>query len=165
VQYKLEVNRKPIALEVEIQGDNRFTALIDGKNHQTRYAKISDNTIQLTVDGRQTMAFVADTPEGKAIMVDGRVWLIEDAAAPRNRRKGGPSKEPTDVSPPMPAVVTKIMVAVGDTVVKGQGVVVVSAMKMDMILSAPYDGVVERINAAEGEKVAPTQVLVDIGRS
>jgi len=65
----------------------------------------------------------------------------------------------------MPAVVTRIMVAVGDAVAKGQGVVVVSAMKMDMILSAPFEGVVERINAAEGDKVTPLQVLVDIRRS
>jgi biotin carboxyl carrier protein len=165
VQYKLEINQETIDLEVERDGQNLFTAVIDGQNHQIRYEKISEHTIHLSVDGRRTMAFVADTPEGKAVMVKGRVWLVEDAAAPKNRRKSGPSKGPRDVSPPMPAVVTKIMVAVGDAVTKGQGVVVVSAMKMDMILSAPFEGVVERINAAEGDKVTPMQVLVDIRRS
>jgi biotin carboxyl carrier protein len=62
----------------------------------------------------------------------------------------------------MPAVVTKILVAEGETVEKGQGVVVVSAMKMDTTLAAPIDGVVARINVAEGDKVTPKQVLVDI---
>ena len=62
----------------------------------------------------------------------------------------------------MPAVVTKILIARGDSVEKGQGVVVVSAMKMDTTLTAPFDGVVTRINVAEGDKVTPKQVLVDI---
>jgi 3-methylcrotonyl-CoA carboxylase alpha subunit len=62
----------------------------------------------------------------------------------------------------MPAVVTKLLVAEGDPVEKGQGVVVVSAMKMDTTLVAPFDGVVTRINVAEGDKVTPQQVLVDI---
>ena len=62
----------------------------------------------------------------------------------------------------MPAVVTQILVAQGQTVEKGQGLLVVSAMKMDTILTAPFAGVVTRINVTEGEKVAPKQVLVDI---
>lgn len=165
MEYKLEINQELIGLEVEADGDDRFEAAVGGKNYRTRYKKISEHTLHLNVDERQTLAFVADTPEGKAIMVNGRVWMVEDAASHSNRRKGGPVKESTDVSPPMPAVVTKILVAVGDAVAKGQGVVVVSAMKMDMILSAPFEGVVERINAAEGDQVAPMQVLVDIRRS
>jgi biotin carboxyl carrier protein len=38
-------------------------------------------------------------------------------------------------------------------------------MKMDTTLSAPFDGVVARINVAEGEKVSPKQILVDIDPS
>lgn len=167
MEYKLaiEQEQEPIDLHVEPDGDGRFKAAIGGRIYQTRYHKISEHALCLSVDGRQTLAFVADTPEGKAVMLHGRLWLLEDAGVPDSRRKGGPAKEPMDVSPPMPAVVTKILVAVGDAVAKGQGLVVVSAMKMDMILSAPFDGVVERINAAEGDKVTPLQVLVDIGRS
>jgi 3-methylcrotonyl-CoA carboxylase alpha subunit len=45
---------------------------------------------------------------------------------------------------------------------QGQGLLVVSAMKMDTTLTAPFDGVVTQINCAEGDKVTPKQVLVDI---
>jgi biotin carboxyl carrier protein len=165
VPYKLEINGKPVELEVEALGNDQFKALMGEKNHQVAFRRISENAIHLNVNGRQTLAYVADTAEGRAIIIDGRVWLVEDAARPGNRRNSGPSKEPRDVSAPMPAVVTKILVAVGDAVAKGQGVVVVSAMKMDMILSAPFEGVVESINTAEGDKVTPRQVLVDIRRS
>lgn len=167
MEYKLAIDQEqaPIDLRVEPDGDGRFRAAIGERIYRIRYHKISEHVLYLDVDGRQILTFVADTPEGKAVMLHGRLWLVEDAGAPGGRRKGGPAKDPMDVSPPMPAVVTRIMVAVGDAVAKGQGMVVVSAMKMDMILSAPFDGVVERINVAEGDKVTPLQVLVDIGRA
>ncbi|MRR35573.1 hypothetical protein EG829_13030, partial [bacterium] len=52
----------------------------------------------------------------------------------------------------------------GDTVTKGQGVVVVSAMKMETTLQAPFAGMVTRVNTAEGDKVMPGMILVDIER-
>jgi len=62
----------------------------------------------------------------------------------------------------MPSVVVRIMVSPGDLVRKGDGVVVVMAMKMESTLTAPYDGRVRNINAAVGDKVMPGQILVDI---
>ena len=40
--------------------------------------------------------------------------------------------------------------------------VVVSAMKMETTLKAPYNGTVMQINTAEGEKVMPGEILADI---
>lgn len=162
MEYKLKSNEDIITLGVETDGDERFFAVIGDTRHEVVYRRVSDYQIHLTVDGRQTMAFVAETPEGKTVMVDGRTWLIEDAAAQQTRRRGARKEGPKQVSPPMPAVVTKLLVAEGDQVEKGQGVVVVSAMKMDTTLAAPFDGTVARINVAEGDKVTPKQVLVDI---
>jgi len=153
---------RTIDLNVEPDGDERFTVVIDENRHRVACRRLSNHEIHLSVDGRQVTAFVADTPDGKVVMVDGRTWLLEDAAAMKSRRRGGRQEGPREVTPPMPAVVTKILVAEGDTVEKGQGVVVVSAMKMDTTLRAPFDGEVTRINVAEGDKVNPKQVLVDI---
>jgi len=61
-------------------------------------------------------------------------------------------------------VVISVPVEVGDRVKKGQGVVVLSAMKMETTLTAPFDGTVTQVNAAEGESVSPGQILVDIQR-
>lgn len=162
MEYKLKNGEDVIKLDVETDGEERFHASIGERRYEVRYRRISDHQIHLTIDGRQVMAFVADTPEGKTVMVDGRTWLLEDAAARQTRRRGARQDGPKQVSPPMPAVVTKLLVAEGDRVEKGQAVVVVSAMKMDTTLTSPFDGVVTRINVAEGDKVTPKQVLVDI---
>jgi biotin carboxyl carrier protein len=105
---------------------------------------------------------MAEHPDGKSVMVDGRTFLLADERTTGTRPRSGGANGPKAVTPPMPAVVTQILVAQGQPVEKGQGLIVVSAMKMDTVLSAPYAGRVTRINVAEGQKVAPRQVLVDI---
>lgn len=162
MDYKLRYNEETLSLAVETDGEEQFKAVIGDNRFDVAFRRISDNHMHLTVNGQQTRAFVTDTPVGKIVSVNGRSWLFEDDSARSTRTRSGPKSGPTTVTPPMPAVVTKILVAAGETVEKGQGLLVVSAMKMDTTLSAPFDGVVTKINCAEGDKVTPKQVLVDI---
>jgi len=162
VEYKLRHNEEKVALAVETDGEAQFKAAIGDNRFDVAFRRISDNHMHLTVNGQQTMAFVADTPAGKVVSVNGCTWLLEDDSVRSARSRSGPKSGPKTVTPPMPAVVTRILVAAGETVEQGQGLLVVSAMKMDTTLTAPFDGVVTRINVAEGDKVTPKQVLVDI---
>jgi biotin carboxyl carrier protein len=162
MEFKLRYKEETLALVVETAGENRFSAAIGDRRADVVFERISEHLLRLIVDGRQTLAFLAETAEGKAVMVDGRTFLLADERAAGTRPRSGAANGPKLVTPPMPAVVTQILVAQGQTVEKGQGLLVVSAMKMDTILTAPFAGVISRINVAEGQKVAPKQVLVDI---
>lgn len=55
---------------------------------------------------------------------------------------------------PMPGAVVSVLVEAGATVVKGEALVVVEAMKMEHVIRAPHDGVVERVDVAVGDVVA-----------
>ncbi len=162
MEYKLRCNQETVTLEVESEGEGQFKATIADNPYDASFKRISDNCLHLVVNGRQTRAYVADTSTGKAVTINGRTWLLEDESTRSSRGRSGPRGGPKAVTPPMPAVVTKILVSAGETVEQGQGLLVVSAMKMDTTLTAPFDGVVTRINCAEGDKVTPRQVLVDI---
>lgn len=63
---------------------------------------------------------------------------------------------------PMPGLVIKIARAVGDKVVKGDMLLILEAMKMENIIKAPADGVVESIFVVEGDTVAKKQKLIEI---
>jgi 3-methylcrotonyl-CoA carboxylase alpha subunit len=60
----------------------------------------------------------------------------------------------------MPGRVTRVAVAVGDSVTRGQELIVVEAMKMENALVAPIDGVVTLIEAKVGDMVQPGSPLV-----
>jgi biotin carboxyl carrier protein len=62
----------------------------------------------------------------------------------------------------MPGKVVKVLVAVGDEVKAGQGVVVVEAMKMENELKSPKDGKVKAVAAKEGQAVEAGQNLITL---
>jgi biotin carboxyl carrier protein len=51
---------------------------------------------------------------------------------------------------------------IGDTVIKGQTVAVLSAMKMEMAVQSPLDGVVRGVTVKKGQKVEGDDLLVEI---
>lgn len=69
---------------------------------------------------------------------------------------------PKPVVAPMPGLVVKVDVEVGDEVEAGQGVVIVEAMKMENELAAEAPGRVVAVNASAGEAVDKGQVLVEL---
>ncbi|MCP4623272.1 MAG: biotin/lipoyl-binding protein, partial [bacterium] len=77
-------------------------------------------------------------------------------------KKGEAEVVPDTITPPMPSVVASILVEAGERIEKNQNVVVLSAMKMETTLVAPFAGKVTRVNVAEGDKVMPGQILIDI---
>ena len=62
---------------------------------------------------------------------------------------------------PMPGLIVKINVAVGDEVQEGQSLCSVEAMKMENILRAEKKGIVSKINAAEGDSLAVDEIIME----
>ena len=76
-----------------------------------------------------------------------------------------PEKLPPDTSKlllcPMPGLIVKVDVAVGDEVQEGQPLCTVEAMKMENILRAEKKAVVSKINAAAGDSLAVDEVIME----
>ncbi len=88
------------------------------------------------------------------VVVDGRRRVVAVAAP-------GAKAPPPIVTPPMPAVVSRLLVDDGAEVKEGQGLVTVTAMKMELTLRAPRAGMA-RVRVAVGDRVMPGDVLVDV---
>lgn len=125
----------------------------------SRGAEGSAYTVTAQPDGSLRIA----GPDGvHSAWVDGDIVTINGRS--RRVRRAPPTARavPPVVTPPMPAVVARIHVAVDDVVVARQPLVTVTAMKMEVILRAPHAGRVRTIRPAVGDRVAPGDVLVDI---
>jgi biotin carboxyl carrier protein len=167
VEYTLKIAKDIIPVELDPQEGLAVKIVIGGKTFNVRYSVISDNQLHMVVNGdgriRQINAYVSDDPDGKVVMINGIPYRVSDLDAQRQRTKKAERRSfPEQVTPPMPAVVVRILVGEGDPVEEGQGVIVVSAMKMETTLCAPFAGKVKKIHVAVDDKVAPGQTLVDI---
>ncbi|MEO0401899.1 MAG: DUF2118 domain-containing protein, partial [Pseudomonadota bacterium] len=76
-----------------------------------------------------------------------------------------PEKTPPDTSKmllcPMPGLIVKVDVAVGDEVQEGQALCTIEAMKMENILRAEKKGVVAKINASGGDSLSVDDVIME----
>ena len=95
--------------------------------------------------------------------------LPESARAPAQRPKTESKAKPTAlegasaVTAPMPGVIINVLVREGDSVGKGDAVIVLEAMKVENTLTAPASGKVLSINCKIGDSVKKGEVLVQIG--
>ena len=100
-------------------------------------------------------------PAGE-VSVNGRSLRME-VFDPRDLRPGGQSRAyrgPLRISAPMPGKVVRLLVAPGDAVQAGQGLVVVEAMKMQNEMKSPQAGRVVEVRTEAGATVAAGDVLV-----
>ncbi len=96
------------------------------------------------------------------VHVNGRQLSVTISEGGRSRRRGGPAADgagPQRLTAPMPGKVVRVLVAPGDAVEAGQGLVVVEAMKMENELRAAKAGRVASVSVAEGQSVDAGAVL------
>jgi len=135
---------------------------VDGRACSVAVKSVSPHHLHLLIQGKAVNLFVAPGSEGFWTWYEGRARLVEDATKTRRRTSNGSGVAAREVTPPTPGSVVRLLVEEGQTVKKGQALVVVSAMKMEMTLSAPYDGTVRAVNTEVGAQVSPGQILVEI---
>ena len=71
------------------------------------------------------------------------------------------NQKKSDIKAPMPGRVLDIMLNIGDSVVKGESVLVLEAMKMENVIKSPTDGVVKRITVEKNQAVEKNEVLIE----
>jgi len=69
-------------------------------------------------------------------------------------------KKVRELKSPMPGLIKKVHIKVGDEIKKGEPLLVLEAMKMENILKAPVDVKVSQIKVVEGNTVEKNQILV-----
>lgn len=115
-------------------------------------------------DGVRVRQIVVDRAGGtRFVTIEGvGTRRFENADAGRRR---GREATPGTLAAPMPGRVVKVIAAAGDSVVKGQELVVLEAMKMEIKIAAPVDGRVKAVHVKAGDSCDAGQTLVEIDAS
>ena len=104
-------------------------------------------------------------PEDLLVVDDDEVVVFERGEAfsfrrPKAQAGGEAGESDGAVLSPMPGKIVSVSVKAGDTVTRGQTLLVLEAMKMEHALAAPFDGVVAELSAEAGGQVSEGVVLV-----
>ena len=150
------VGERKLKLEYRAQRDGSLVVSVDGSARRTRVLRSSGADIDLEVDGRRSALAISSV--GARRLVHGEFGDVELLELPRFA-VAGPTQAGGALKAPMPGRVLAISVAPGESVVRGQLLMVLEAMKMEHRITAPADGIVQAIRVAEGEQVANGALL------
>ncbi len=126
-------------------------------------AVLDGDDVLLTTNGRTTRWVTATDGATTWVGREGAAWPLAEAV--RTLRAGDAHAHEGDVTSPMPGTVLAVQVSQGETVTKGQPLVVVEAMKMEHTLVAPLDGTVSELLVQVGQQVAVDELLVTVTSS
>jgi biotin carboxyl carrier protein len=158
MKFKLQIDGIEHAIETIRQGD-RVQVKIDGGDPVALI--IVEQTDELTVArlGNRLLRFAAHKKgDDRQLWLNGQTHHYTRVQA----RGARASLVAGSLSASIPAVVTDVLVAVGDTVSAGQKLILLESMKMVIPIQAPSDGTVTAIHCSAGESVQPGVALVEV---
>ena len=134
---------------------------INGNEYAVNINEVCDTTAKVTVNGTEyDVEWEKPVEEKPVVKVQPVVAKPTAAPAPAAKPAAAAPAGGHSIKTPLPGVIIDVKVNVGDTVAKGQTVVVLEAMKMENNINADREGKVAAIQVAKGDTVADGAVLV-----
>ena len=165
-EIKVKIDSAEYSVELIHRLGNHFHFSHDGKDYKINPVKISNGKIDFTLNGNHYIVFTSTdkrnktqiTFEGISYFCERKDILIEQEVF--SLAGYSSSTSDTKIVSPMPGKVVKVNVATGDTVKKGDLLIVVEAMKMENNIVAFKEGTVECVLVKQGDMVGPMMELV-----
>lgn len=123
-------------------------------------ARVAAGTYRVSDGARTRTLHVAGPLDARWVFCDGRVFQLEVAPEGRGRRRAGGGDEA--LMAPMPATVVSVHASPGQAVEAGDVLLMLEAMKMELPVKAPRDGIVRTVRCQPGDLVQPGQPLIDL---
>ena len=152
------------AVELHPLDDGRWRATVDGRERVVDSRQTAPGTFSLLIDHAAIEVSFTSRGDDFQVVVGGlahRLRLLDERALRRRERAAG-SDGAREVRAAMPGKVVAVLVAAGATVERGQGLVVLEAMKMENEIGAPRAGKVAEVCVKPGQAVEAGELLIRI---
>ena len=147
-------------VETTSLGAGRWRVRVDDSEFELDVETMPDGKLRLAGDTGVTVAEVTPVGSRRFVRLGALDFVLErEAGGGRRSATGAPAG---GLEAPMPGVITKVMVVVGDDVARGQPLLALEAMKMEHVIRAPRAGRVKSVSASPGQMVQSGATLVEL---
>jgi biotin carboxyl carrier protein len=169
MRYRYQNRGQVYEIAIERQA-GVYQAVVEGQPYELEILDTQPGQLSLRLvagpgqedPGRSVTLYWANDGSQKWISVDGCTYRLEKPVS-RSVHPGSDLAGGESVRAPMPAQVRAVNASPGDQVEKGQTLLLLEAMKMEIRIKAPTSGRVTRVLVAVGQAVEKDQLLVQIG--
>ncbi len=146
-QNKVFINSEEVFADIEAHSNGAFHVLFENRSYKVSTQAINheEKTCTLRINGK-SVTFELKTQYDELLEKMGMA--------------AGAGKKLNELKAPMPGLVLHCLVKEGDEVKKGDGLIILEAMKMENILKSAGDGIVKKLHITEKDKVEKGQLLI-----
>ena len=148
-----------VAVDLTPQGKS-YRATVGDKTVEVEIIRAQDGQLEMLMEGERVMAYVSSDGAKRWVTINGQTVVLTKSSGAQ--RKGSSHESASGLTAPMPGLVRSVNVNESESVSKGQTLMVLEAMKMEIRIHAPRDGMVKKLLVKQGQTVERDQVLIEI---
>ena len=155
-------NEQSTVVHLEKSGD-AYLITLNGETYTVTASRLTQpGAFTLTLNGTRTLrVFAASDGPRRWVAFDSQP-IVLTVPQPEKKAKRGKHGGHDSLEAQMPGVVRQLLAGAGDHVARGQVLLILEAMKMEIRVVAPHAGVVEKFLVKAGETVGRGQALVEL---
>jgi biotin carboxyl carrier protein len=168
MRYEMEIDGRVRSVEIlsaAAAAEGSIRARMGDREIEANVAEIAPEIFSVLANGRSIEVRIEPAANGLVAHAGERQFRMR-IADPREWRRGRDGAAEAEgrqfVTAPMPGKIVGVLVAAGETVQAGQGLLVVEAMKMQNEVITPKSGTLEKLLVREGQTVNAGELLAVI---
>ena len=162
--YRLIVQQALREVSIEEAADGRYQADFDGKTYELELVPLDDSSLfRFRIDGQSTPLAIRRDGMSLEVFIGPDRFTAEIERSAGVLSQSGPAiAGEIRLTAPMTGQVTEVLVAQGDSVSEGDGLLVMVAMKMNNEIRSPATGTITSVNVSPGDAVDQGDLMLVI---
>jgi 3-methylcrotonyl-CoA carboxylase alpha subunit len=142
--------------------DKYFFVTYDNTEYKVEAEEIKPGQLKIKLSDRIIKSIITEGEKEKFVFVNGQVFRVKPVEL--TGKKKVRKKEEGSLNSPISGKVVNVKVKKGDSVKKGEVLMVIEAMKMEYLIRAPYNGKINKVNFKEKDQVEIGQSTVEVDK-
>ena len=160
--FKYNFQGQTYTIDLAPLSDDQWRAVINDREYIFSTQALSDGGWQLYLDDAKATVYTAAEGDRRYVHVNGMQYMLEVEQDTASKRVTSGRSSTGRLTAQMPGQVRAVSVSTGDSVVRGQTLVVLEAMKMELRVTAPMDATVLHIHVQPGAVVERDALLIEL---
>jgi 3-methylcrotonyl-CoA carboxylase alpha subunit len=164
MKFTYQVDDETCTIDLTQTSDG-YRAVLNGQEYPVRIIAERDGEIAFLIGDQLERAYWAADGQRRWVFFEGKTFVLTSVSPGADRTKASRHSQTTEktLRAPMPGHVRAVQVAEGQALEKGQTLLVLEAMKMEIRVQAPQSGKLARLAVHVGDQVERDQVLGEMG--
>ncbi|MEP6985364.1 MAG: biotin/lipoyl-containing protein [Chloroflexota bacterium] len=158
MRFTYQYQGQTYTLDLTVQTNGQYTASIGEHRFPLQIQTLSNGGWRILLDGKSHTIYAASQDDQRFVQLDAAAYTLTVPSTKPIRRKSVSTGD--ELTAQMPGQVTAVLVKAGDETTRGQTLLILEAMKMEIRVTAPADGQVQQVLVQSGDVVERGQRLV-----